>query len=149
MITYLQAKKCALRSLARRSYSSFELKKLLLEKEAVEDDIDRILVEMEGLGYLDDAGWVERFIALQQEKKVGPRTIAMKLREKGIPEVFFSSFLENASGLEVQKEQIVRLLSSRYKNKSLEDFKERGKVFAALVRKGFSFEVIREVLDRD
>jgi len=46
-----------------------------------------------------------------------------------------------------EKESVEKLLVGRYRSKNLKDFKEKQKVIQSLMRKGFSFESIKLVMD--
>lgn len=139
------AKHYVLRRLAQRSYSSWQLRKLLEERMVLEETAEALLREMEELGYLNDGEWIDAFIRSQKGKKVGPARIRMKLRAKGVPEdTLEGCALEETD--EVVLEQIVALLATRYRKADLCDFKQRQKVIASLARRGYSFSLIQQAL---
>ena len=127
-------RKYVLNKLARRSYPSAELEKLLTERLVSEPIRALILNECRHNGYLNDSEWTERFVASQMRKGQGPRAIQQKLRAKGVA----APSLPNE-----QHAQIQTLLETKYHNKNLSDPKERQKVTASLIRRGFDFDAIR------
>ena len=132
--------------LSQRGYSSFELRNQLQERLVSEQGVEQVLAECFRLGYLDDEVWIEQFIREQKLRKTGPKMIAAKLYKKKVPRSFFEPFLENLLTLEEQKEAIDRLLATRFRLRNLDDFKEKNKIFAALQRKGFTVEAIKQSL---
>lgn len=139
---YLKVKAFVLRRLSQRNYSSFELKKKLKECLVSTRSIEGVLDECRHLGYLDDQSWLEGYISTLQIKKMGPRAIMMKLQSKGVPEEAYLAILAKVVTPENQLERIVKLLETRYKTRDLTDYKEKQKVIASLLRKGFDFELI-------
>jgi regulatory protein len=94
------------------------------------------------LGFLNDDEWTASFVRGQSNRKVGPRAIAQKLASKGVRGEKLEQALENSWNPSEQKALITSLLKSRYAKKNLSDFKERQKVIASLMRKGFDFSAI-------
>lgn len=135
-----------LKRLAQRSYSSFELSRQLEERLVSYAVIERVIEECTRLGYLDDAAWLEGFIRGQKSKKLGPKMIEAKLYQKGVPKSFYEPILEMGMTESEQIEGIQKLLNTRFRSRDLSDFKERQKVTASLLRKGFDFALISKVL---
>lgn len=143
---YSKAMKYSLDCLSRRSYPTAQLKNLLLRNFVSLETIEKILVECMRLGYLNDEEWIQRFIKGHLAKHEGSQKILMKLRSKGISSKIVEKYLTNlVDQTDVQK-SIEHLLKTKYRKRDLSDFREKQKVFAALVRKGFAFEAISECL---
>ncbi len=138
-----KARNYALRRLALGALTCKQLRDALKKREAPDEVIDQVMVLMEGYGYLDDRAWAEGFVRGQRRKGVGPHVIRYKLRQKGISEEIAGAFLEKAH--EGQKEQIEAYLAK--KRPDLADPKVRQKTAAALHRKGFDSESIRNALN--
>jgi regulatory protein len=141
-LEYAGAKKYAYQRLALKGHSSFEMCKQLESRLVSKNTMDRLIAELQQLGYINDEEWVQAFIKHQISKRVGPQLIKAKLRQKGIPSSHFEHFLENAN----QHEGIQKLLATRYRSRDLADYRERQKVVAALLRKGFNLDTILEAL---
>ncbi|MEX1012246.1 MAG: regulatory protein RecX [Waddliaceae bacterium] len=120
-----------LKKLSERAYHTKELEKKLREFGI---NPAKVIEKVIASGFIDDAAWTDSFIRVQAARKVGPRVIQQKLKQKGItvdlPEV-------------PQREAIEKLLRKR----DLLDRKERQKAIAFVLRKGFSWEAVQEVLD--
>lgn len=135
-----------LKRLSQRSYSSFELRFQLQERLVSQETIERVIDDCHYLGYLDDKAWLEQFIRTQLLRKLGPMMIEAKLYQKRVPKSFYEPILANLVTHEDQEKAIKRLMNTRFRSKDLRDFKERQKVFGALMRKGFNPDLIKEIL---
>lgn len=147
---YTRTKNYVYWRLSQKSYSSFELKILLSERLVSDDTAEQVISEIQQSGYINDNDWLSGFVRRQTASKHGPKAIEMKLKAKGVPEHLIAEFLGAAEDSDQQKEGIRRLLSTRYKSRDLTDYKERQKVIAALLRKGYHFEeVLSSINDQD
>ncbi|NGX37853.1 MAG: Regulatory protein RecX [Chlamydiae bacterium] len=117
--------------LARRSYFSKQLKHKLLEKGYPQEEIKNLIDELTRRGWLNDLELAKRYCEQQQRRGYGPKLIALKLREKAGP-IDIS--------LEESEEAAIALVRKRYMPL------QREKVIRALLRRGFSFELINKVL---
>lgn len=141
-----QAKRYALKKLSMRGYHSSELTALLQEKSVSTPTINEVVFSLKQAGYLNDQEWIEGFIRYQKRKHFGPRMIALKLRAKGITLDSLEA-LNSHFGEQDQKKQIHELLRKKFSKFNLHDFKERNRIFNSLLRKGFSLDMIKEVLN--
>lgn len=137
------AKRHLLKRLSQRSYSSGELKKSLREKLVPQAIVETLIEECQKLGYLNDEAWIEAFVRSCRTRKMGKRAIIQKIRQKGIEIDQIEPFLPTK---EQESEGIVRLLETRYRHRDLKNRKEKDKVIAALIRKGYSLETVLETL---
>lgn len=132
-----------LRRLASQSYHSCQLKKLLTERGVHPSTIQHLIKEFLERGYLDDQAWLESFIR-SHLKRSSLRALAMKLRAKGIPSSTIQDVMEQWNNPEEEQQAIERLLKTRYRSRDLTQLKERQKVIQALLRKGYSIELIQK-----
>ncbi len=140
------ARNFALKSLAKKSYHSQELKRLLEESLVNEAIIDEVILECRQMGYLDDEDLIKRVVQRNKSRRDGPRKILWKIRRKGIEDDQIEKKVEDTYPVEEQINQIKKLLETRYRSRDLTSPVEKQKVAAALARKGFSFEIIEQVL---
>jgi len=120
--------------LAKRSYFSKELAKKLEDKGYPKKEIESLISELTKRGWLNDQELAKRFIQRQKEKGYGGKVIAWKLKEKGGE---MGAFIEDS------EEDIKSFLQKRYR-KDLPEKKQ--KVIAALMRRGFSYDLINKTL---
>lgn len=113
-----------------------------------EETIERIVQELTALGVLNDEEWTASFVRFQSRRKMGPRAIAQKLASKGVRGESLDKAVEEARLGGDQKETILQLLETRYCKRNLSDPKERKKVIASLVRRGFDLPLIFSTLTK-
>lgn len=147
-LEYKGAKNYAIKRLSIKSQPTTEMDKALKERLVPENIREKIINEFTQFGYINDEEWIDGFIRVQLIKKMGPKAIYQKLKVKGIPNELITQFLEKHSSSETQQAQIKQLLSTRYKSCDLTDYKQKQKVIASLLRKGFDFEAVRNTLGK-
>lgn len=141
-LEYQRAKSYVIRRLASQPYHSRQLAKLLQERLVSTSTASRIIKECVDKGFINDDSWIESFIR-QNHKKMGVHAIMRKLQAKGLINEEIQAIYEKWMDPEKEKQSIERLLQTKYRKKNLNNFAERQKVVASLMRKGFSIEAIR------
>lgn len=136
----------ALKRLSIKSYLASELQNKLIEHHVAEANAQRVILECQRLGYLNDEEWLNCFVRRQVARKLGPMAIVMKLRAKGISQENAQRLIETLDNGNARRERITHLLATRYRNRDLSDFRSREKVITSLIRKGFSLSDIRACL---
>ena len=112
-----------------------------------EEAVEAAVLRMEELGLINDLDYGRRYAADAVNLRGWPRRrIAMELQKKGVPAEVIEEALADITE-ETEIETACRLLERPYRGK-LRDRKERDKVKAALQRRGFSYEVIRQAVSR-
>lgn len=129
--------------LGRRDYSVKELKKKFKEKEYEESDVKEVLDYLIEHEYQSDEKFARSFINSKLNAKIGFSKIkSLLIYEKGIDKELAENILETIDNNEL--ENIMSILSTKYRNKDLKDFKEKNKAFRFLVSKGFNFDDINK-----
>lgn len=122
--------------LAKRSYFTKELKQKLSEKGYSQTEIENLIQELTKQGWLNDQDLALRYSEKLRARGYGARVIAQKIYQKAgeldLP-------LEEDS-----KEAVLHLIHKKYRNNLP---KKRNKVIAALMRRGFSYELIKTLLE--
>lgn len=142
------AKRYAMRRLAAQHLLSDALARSLKERFVSSLAIEAVISALTDLGGLNDQAWTESFVRVQSSRKVGPRAIAQKLAAKGVRGERLREALGEVLDEEGQKEQILQLLQGRFKARDLCDPRERQKVIAALVRRGFELSMVLSALEK-
>ena len=137
-----QAKNYAIRRLSLQGMLSTALVRALKDRLVSEKAIREAVGELTDLGFVNDEEWAASYVRSQNNKKVGPRAIAQKLAHKGVRGERLEQALEKSRDPEEQKILIQSLLKSKYAKRNLSDFKEKQKVIASLVRRGFDMNII-------
>lgn len=151
-LEYRQAKVYAYKRLAAMNMSSVALATSLRERLVSAVVVECVLQELIALGYINDEEWVKSFVRLQRRRKMGPKAIAAKLAAKGLRPELFEEITDVAQGESDQRALIQELLATKYRKRDLRDFREKHKVVAALVRRGFDASAVMDVmreLERD
>lgn len=142
---YRRVKNYVLWLISKRSYHSEQLFKMLRERLVQEKTMQRVKQELQAAGFLNDEAWLKSFLQIQG-RKYGLPILLSKLRSKGLSAETLRSIVDNVRSPEEEHLAIRNLLEKRYRSIDLKDYKVRRRVFAVLMRKGFSYERIQEVL---
>ncbi|MBR6509292.1 MAG: RecX family transcriptional regulator [Clostridia bacterium] len=143
---YVRAKSRALWYLDRSDYTEkaiFEkLIKAGFQKEASAKAIARLIE----IGAVDDRRFAERYFEHLTEKNLSKREIVSKMLLKGV-DLSLAKEMVQDSECDDEQSKIIALLEGKYAYKlTLEGGKE--KVFAALIRKGFSFSQVKTAMSK-
>lgn len=131
--------------LSAQSYHSEPLKRLLKRKGYSQEIVDALIAECQARGHLDDNAWIESFVR-QRLGRESARSVVAKLRNKGISSKEAAAAIARWQDPAEEQQQISRLLETRYRSKNLADYKERQKVVASLLRRGYPYEAVAAVL---
>lgn len=137
----------AIRLLARREHSVFELKQKLLQREFAANTIEEVTQKLMDQNLLSDERYVEIYIRSRAAKGYGPIRIASELQQQQINKELITHGLKNP---ETNWQQILE--QTRRKKFGLvapNDSKEWAKQIRYLQYKGFSLEQIRLVLSNN
>lgn len=145
------AKQKAFRLLSLRPHSEKELEKKLREKGFPAVVIKETLEKLHDLKYLNDASFANQWARnLAVNKLWGNKKIIASLREKGLTAELMALSIEKARE-ELPEEAALEILIKKKaaKNKSAAlDFKEKQKIFQALMGRGFPPGLILNKLGR-
>ena len=142
-----RAKLRALHLLTDMGRSEKQLRQKLQQTEYPEKVIEAAISYVKSFGYLNDRQYAESFI-ISHKDKYSKRELSLKLREKGIQSQDIDLALEEAYGDSASEEEntIRQILEKKHWMERLQDPKEKQKVVAYFVRKGFSYTSICNVL---
>jgi regulatory protein len=133
-----------------RARTAQEVRKRLARAGFGELVVERVIERLLELGYLNDAEYARRYAESRfGAKGYGPQRIRRELRHRGVAEqeteAALEELLQTADPLEAAREQAEK----RWKRLEGETDprKRRKKLSDFLVRRGFSFDTIRQVTD--
>lgn len=149
--SYHQAEKEIVKSLlyqkiVTKNFFSKEIEEWMINLGISNEIQNEILLEFQELGYINDQEFLKNFIEYSIHNKRGPQWIKNKLYLKKVPSFQINEALESYAGKEDQKEEILKILSSKFKEINLKDFKSIFKMKNFLLRKGYSIDLIDEVI---
>lgn len=139
----------ALHYLGFRMRSEFEVKKKLLDTGYGEAVILEAIVKLRKLGFLNDETFSEALLQTQKRTSGrGPRAIRQELEAKGIGKELQEKVLDSYSEVEQVKiaTKFAEKAAANTSNKSLPPRQLQQKIQNALLRKGYSFDIIKQSL---
>lgn len=145
MKKHKSARECALFLLEYRDRTEQQMRQKLKEREYEPQEIEEALSFLKEYRYIDDADYAERYIRVYSCKK-SARQIRFDLERKGIARDVVEQYLEETP---VDEESQIReyLRKKGCRPGERLDAAVYKKITAGLCRKGFSYEVIRRVMD--
>lgn len=140
-----QAPEMALRLLARREHSRFELALKLRQRQVSAGVIEAVLDEFEEKGWLSDERFAEVFMRQRVDAGYGPLKVLADLQHRGIRQ----APPELAAITEAQwVDMATRLREKRFGLADLsEDWNERQRQGGFLARRGFTTDQIEQALE--
>lgn len=139
----LSIKGRALRLLAGREYSRFELERKLAAKEPEPGELKKALDELQAKGFLDEQRVVDSLVH-RRAGRLGAGRIRQELQAKGIDAERVAVAVASLNATEFER---AREVWRRKFDHLPQDAAERGKQARFLAARGFSGEVVRRVLN--
>ena len=138
-----RAKSRALWYLDRMDYTEKALYEKLLKAGFGKRASAAVIARLCELGVIDDRRYAERLAERLKETNVSKRDAMHKMLLKGLPYDLIKEIIDS-DGTD-EEEKIKNLLEGKYARKLAEE-KGAEKVYAALVRKGFSYGAVRTAM---
>ena len=139
-----RARHSALRLLARREHSQYELRRKLKARGYGERLVDELLAELITERLLSDTRYDEAMVTNRASRGYGPLRICMELRDRGVAEGIVDKVLQEA---EVDWDERLRHTYDRkYGGIAVESFKTWASRAQFLNNRGFSVDAIRRVI---
>ena len=140
----MNARARALRMLGARAMSRRELTDKLLEKGETPEDAAQAADYLETLGYLDDAQYAASLVRHYAQKGYGPGRVRQELYRRGVPRELW----ENALAELPEDTDAIDALIDRRLRGTEPDKKEQKRLTDMLLRRGFSWDEIKNALGR-
>lgn len=135
----------ALKLLARREHSRFELSQKLQKISGQLEAIEFLLDELSEKNYLSDLRFAESYIRMRMHKGMGPVRIRHELRQRGVDEQLIAQTISQAIDWE---ELLQELCEKRQHNGAPLAKNEHEKQIRFWLQRGFDYEQIRRVLSK-
>lgn len=133
----------ALRMLARREYSRFELRARLISDDSPANEVENLLDEFEQKGWVSEQRFVDALVRTRRAR-FGSIKVLQELKQKGVSEEGIARAREALVESELQAARDVWQKKFAGRPGSMA---ERAKQARFLGGRGFSQEVVRKVLD--
>ena len=142
---YIRAKARGMWFLDRADYSEKTLYEKIVVGGISHAAAARAVARIKELGLIDDERLAARLATQMSESNVSKRESYAKLLGKGIPKEVIKSVLEQTEFDET--EQIKAVIDKKYRAK-MNNKNDIQKVYAALIRKGFSYSAVSDVIKK-
>lgn len=145
---YIYGKKIAFDFLSYRTRSVKEIKDKLKKKSISADSIDKVIEHLAKLNLINDEVFAQEFVnAKVKFKPSGKRVLSQKLIEKGIAKEVREKVLSDTFERVDEKELAMQNFKKYFNRlKDKEPLEQRKKMFDHLVRKGFGFDLVKEII---
>lgn len=141
---YINARSRAIKYIMYKMRTSKEIYDKLLELGFSTEIINRVIVDLEQLEYINDEEYTKKFIeSNKKSKKISKSMIKLKLKNKGIDGQIIEKYLEVVGFSNF--DAIEKLLVKKKFSNDL-PFEEKNKIIVYCVRKGFSLEEVLKVI---
>ena len=136
--TFKSAKELSANYISRGPKTRKEIFDYLLKKGIDSESAEQAISLLEGYGYVDDEAYAKEFSRIYS-KKSGSRVIRQKLMAKGISSELAEKYShENHDSQQDAAAALAEKYAKKYSD--LPPIKRRQKIYAALLRKGFSYD---------
>jgi regulatory protein len=146
--SYLAAMQCALRLLANRDHTFFELRAKMQRRGFADELIQSVMAQCHRLNYLDDAAFAVRYLEQCKAKNLGPKRIRQAMQQKGFLTELIDSVLHSGYPTDAELAVADTALSKRIKQLQREanPIKRARKAYNYLHTRGFSAPAIAVIV---
>ncbi len=146
-VVLAKAKMTAMSYLSYKDRSKKEVIRKLKEKGYTKEVTKQTLKFLISYGYINDLEFSKKFVKQRvMSKGYGKFKVVRELREKGISDEIIEMVTENIG--ESEEEKALLLAQKKARSLDLNEYKDKQKLFAYLHRRGYSFEIIKRVLEK-
>jgi regulatory protein len=146
----LRARRVALDYIAYRARTAEEVRRKLARKGFPEDAVEAAVARMAGLGYLDDEAYARTYVRSKLSGRgYGPERLRADLRRRGVAPAVVEAALAEMVEPDDLRETALQQGRQRWQRLASEadPAKRRKKLSDFLARRGYGFDLIREVAE--
>ena len=146
LIVIKRAKLRAMHLLSDMGRTESQLRTKLKQGGYVEDAVEAAIRYVKSFGYINDMEYARSFIDSRKDRK-SKKELYVALLQKGVPAEIVEQVFEEADyGEKDSRQAIEALMRKKSYNPETADVKEKQKMMGYLMRKGFSYQDVRNVL---
>ena len=146
LIVIKRAKLRAMHLLSDMGRTESQLRTKLKQGGYTEDAVEAAIRYVKSFGYINDMEYARSFIDSRKDRK-SKKELYAALLQKGVPAEIVEQVFEEADyGEKDSRQAIEALMRKRSYNPETADVKEKQKMMGYLMRKGFSYQDVRNVL---
>lgn len=146
-----RAKMRSMKLLENKDYTEKQLRDKLKQGEYPKEAIEEAVSYVKSYHYIDDDRYAAAYIEYHMENKSRQR-IFQDLLKKGIDKACIEKQWEKLElmGLQGNEEEMIRaLLEKKHYFEKTADIKEQRRVYAFLMRRGFSGDLVRKIMNTE
>jgi len=145
-----KAKNYAFLLLKFRPRSEKEIGERLKRKKFDTAVIRETILFLKENGFVDDSYFAKVWLESRIKRPLGLEKLRVELRQKGVDKEIIDSQIEEISKGYCEEDVVLKLVKDRLnKLKGVEPVKAKRRLFEYLLRRGFSTEVIIDIVNRD
>lgn len=145
-VIYNKAKNKAVKYISYQPRTEKEITEKLKECEYSDNIICRVIETMKKYNYINDKEYAKNFLTSKLNLKgYGIFKISFDLKQKGISDDIINDIIENTELNE--NKRALEVLEKKLRGKKISDYKEKQKLYNFLLRRGFSYDVIKEAVN--
>ena len=145
-----KAKNYAFLLLKFRPRSEKEIGERLKRKKFDTEVIRETILFLKENGFVDDSYFAKVWLESRIKRPLGLKKLRAELRQKGVDKEIIDSQIEEISKGYCEEDVVLKLAKDRLnKLKGVEPVKAKRRLFEYLLRRGFSTEVIIDIVNRD
>ena len=142
-----QALLYALKVLSIRMHSEKELTKKLYAKKFHPAEIHALIEKLKQEKLIDDSVFTRTYVDQLRNRATGDIRIKFELKKKGLGDKTIEEGFDKENR-DDQKKRALEVAEQKLKPGKQQDLKERKRLFDYLVRKGFDYDVCRDVMNQ-
>ena len=145
-----KAKNYTYRILARRMYTTKEIRDKLVERGYVDKAIQDVIATLERYGYLNDRTYAEEWIlSRMRAKPKGKTALRQELARKGVEKSIIEDALNQTFDESKEADMVLDLARQKARSYSSDDpAAAKRKLQSFLLRRGFDFETVRDAIQQ-
>jgi regulatory protein len=145
-----KAKNYTYRILARRMYTTKEIRDKLAERGYIDEVTQDVIATLERYGYLNDRTYAEEWIrSRMRAKPKGKTALRQELARKGVEKSIIEDALNQTFDESKEADMVLDLARQKARSYSSDDpAVARRKLQSFLLRRGFDFETVRDAIEQ-
>lgn len=146
---FKRARDCCFYLLKFRLRSQKEIQDKLKQKKFSQEIVFKVIDYLKNLNYVNDEEFCRQWINSRLNKPLGLRRISFELKQKGIAQELINAQIKNVASAYPESEIVIKLAKERFKRlKGVPEYKAKARVYAFLMRRGFSPAIISDVISQ-
>lgn len=137
----------AMKILSKRSYAESEVRTKLKKKSYPEAEIENAIADCKRYSFINDELYAVDYAAVLNARGCGIMLIRRKLAMLHIDDSFIDKAIESVAANEIEAAKRSFDFKMRMLAREKDPFKKKQKLYAFMVTRGYSFDVIRTLLE--